>query len=329
MKRLSTRDELIFGNPALLVGEEASVLEAKSFSHLLKPQLHLLGCSIGIGIVDCHLEQAAVQELALDRRCRRVRQKSGRGLDRKHSQCRLLSRSQNVQVQRVLGGPRNQLLRGVSPAQAERRLDQALGKGGGSGQERAEETCEGDFPTAVSQVRTAHPGSFSRFPRARKRRTQRRGFALVELTLALSILTVIGIMLLKLSLNILAPRQYVLQQVLTDSYLTFERAQAERIPFHDLTNDLTAPVSPWPTFPATTTTPVTIGSLPGGVPVTGQVVRTRFADTNNYPNDGDANSVGNVATNPAAMRIWRVQSVLRYQIAGRTYVKSRTVVRAQ
>ncbi len=151
----------------------------------------------------------------------------------------------------------------------------------------------------------------------------------MELTLALSILTVIGIMLLKLSLNILAPRQYVLQQVLTDSYLTFERAQAERIPFHDLTNDLTAPVSPWPTFPATTTTPVTIGSLPGGVPVTGQVVRTRFADTNNYPNDGDANSVGNVATNPAAMRIWRVQSVLRYQIAGRTYVKSRTVVRAQ
>ena len=52
--------------------------------------------------------------------------------------------------------------------------------------------------------------------------------------LALSILTVLGIILLKLSLNILAPRQWILQQAVTDAYMTYERAYAERIPFENL-----------------------------------------------------------------------------------------------
>jgi hypothetical protein len=53
--------------------------------------------------------------------------------------------------------------------------------------------------------------------------------------------------------------------------------------------------------------------------VTGTVVRTRIEDVNN----------ANAVTNPAAMKIWKVQCVLTYQIGGRNYIKSRTVVRAQ
>ena len=75
---------------------------------------------------------------------------------------------------------------------------------------------------------------------------------LVEAMLALSILTVLGLVLLKLSLNILHPRQWVLQQTLTDAYLTYERAYAERIPFESLL----ASNSPWPAFPTTTATVV-------------------------------------------------------------------------
>ena len=145
---------------------------------------------------------------------------------------------------------------------------------------------------------------------------------LVESMLALSILTLLGLLLLKLSLNILHPRQWVLQQAVTDAYMTFERSYAERIPFEDLL----ALNSPWPHFPRTSTTQVEIGRLPGNRAITGSVTRTRLPDTGNFPLDGGS---GTVATNPAAMKIWKAQSVLSYQIGGRSYAKSRTVLRSQ
>ena len=145
---------------------------------------------------------------------------------------------------------------------------------------------------------------------------------LVEAMLALSILTVFGLMLLKVSLNMLQPRQWVLQQTLTDAYMTYERAFAERVPFETLT----ANNSPWPAFPTTNTSTVEIGRLPGNRPVTGTVTRTRIADPTNYPLHGGS---GTVAVNPAAMITWKVQSVVTYQIGGRSYAKSRTVIRSQ
>ena len=140
---------------------------------------------------------------------------------------------------------------------------------------------------------------------------------MIEATVAISLLTVVALILLQLSLNVIQPRQYSLHQVLSDSYLTFERSMADRIPFEDLTSE----TSLWPLFPGIQTTEVEIGKLPGGKPVLGKVTRTRFADLQNLADDE--------ATNPAGMEIWRVQSVLRYEIAGRDYVKSRTFVRAQ
>lgn len=145
---------------------------------------------------------------------------------------------------------------------------------------------------------------------------------LIESMLALSILTVFGLALLKLSLNMLQPRQWVLQQTLTDAYMTYERAYAERIPFENLVDNN----SPWPAFPTTNTTSVEIGRLPDGKPVTGTVTRTRMADPINYPIDGGS---GTLATNPAAMKIWKVQSVVTYNVGTRTYAKSRTVLRSQ
>jgi hypothetical protein len=145
---------------------------------------------------------------------------------------------------------------------------------------------------------------------------------LVESMIALSILTVLGLVLLKLSLNVLHPRQWVLQQTLTDAYMSYERAVAERIPFESLLENS----SPWPAFPATSTTDVEIGRLPGNRPVMGKVTRTRIADAGNYPIDGGE---GTPATNPAAMKVWKVQSVVTYTIGKNTYAKSRTVLRSQ
>jgi hypothetical protein len=69
-----------------------------------------------------------------------------------------------------------------------------------------------------------------------------------------------------------------------------------------------------------------MGKLPGGRPITGVVSRTRFADPNNLPAKGGS---GTALTNPAAMEVWRFQSVVRYEVGGRSYLKSRTVVRSQ
>jgi hypothetical protein len=141
---------------------------------------------------------------------------------------------------------------------------------------------------------------------------------LVEATAALSLLTVVGMILFTLAMNVITPRQYALQQVLSDSYLTFERAKAERIPFETLTTEAE---TPWPIFPDVSREDIEIGKLPGGRSVAGSVIRTRYADEVNFPTDD--------VINPAAMKVWKVQSVLRYTIADRTYVKSRTIIRAQ
>jgi hypothetical protein len=104
--------------------------------------------------------------------------------------------------------------------------------------------------------------------------------------------------------------------------MTYERAYAERLPFDSLlAND-----SPWPAFPNTASSAVEIGRLPGGVPVTGTIHRTRLPDPENHPVDGGN---GDETNNPAAMKVWKVQSVLTYQIGGRSYAKSRTVIRSQ
>ena len=153
----------------------------------------------------------------------------------------------------------------------------------------------------------------------------------MEAMISLSILTVLGLVLLKMALNVLNPRQWTMQQSVSDAYMTYERAFAERVPFDVLT--AAAPNSPWPIFPATTSNVVEIGRMPrynpdfpDGVPIMGTVVRSRSADPANYPADG---GVGTLETNPAAMKVWKAQSVLTYTVGNRTYAKSRTVMRSQ
>lgn len=168
----------------------------------------------------------------------------------------------------------------------------------------------------------AHGATMAGLRPLRKARSRRRGTFLIEALISLAILTLVGLTMLKLSLNILSPRQWVLGQTLSDAYLTYERAYAERIAFADLL----ASNSPWPAFPATSTTVVQIGCLPGNVPVSGTLTRTCIPDANNYPLNG---GTGTTTTNPAAMNIWNAESILVYTIGSRTYAKSRTVRRCQ
>ena len=80
----------------------------------------------------------------------------------------------------------------------------------------------------------------------KSRKVKRRGSVLIEATAALGILSVVALMLLKGTISILAPRQWTLVQNVSDSYLTYEKAYAQRIDFEDLTGA----TSPWPIYPA-------------------------------------------------------------------------------
>jgi hypothetical protein len=153
-------------------------------------------------------------------------------------------------------------------------------------------------------------------------RLLRRGSLIVELALALALLTAIGLVVFKSSLDIMAPRQWVIHQNLSDAYLTYEEAYAQRISFEQLTGAN----SPWPIYPDNTTAEVEIGKMPGGAPIMATVTRTRIADSNNLPAAG---GTGTALSNPSEMQTWQLQSHLSYLIGDDAYVKSRTAIRSQ
>lgn len=149
-----------------------------------------------------------------------------------------------------------------------------------------------------------------------------KGSVLLEAIYAMTFLTGLSLILLKLSINVTAPRQWTLQQTVSDAYLTYEKAWAQRLPFSDLLDT----DSPWPEYPQKSETQVELGKLPGGSPIYGMVIRTRIPDANNFPANGGS---GTVETNPSGMRVYNFQSLLTYNVGKRQYVKSRTVVRSQ
>jgi hypothetical protein len=149
---------------------------------------------------------------------------------------------------------------------------------------------------------------------------------LVECTVTMAVLTILGLLLLKMALNITTPRQWTLYQSLTDAYMTYEKAYAQRASFAQLTSNASA----WPISPATSSNVVEVGRLPGGQIVNGTVIRTRFADPNNYPDKGGSISAANAAlVNPGKVEVWKLQSILTYTVNKQTYRKVRTVVRTQ
>ncbi len=315
MKRLSPRDKLVLHGPLLLVRQQGAVLQRDLLAQPIETALHQIGGSFRVKVMDRQFEQFASQEAPLDRSRLAVRQKTLARRDAQFAQCRLVAGQLNRHIEMVVGRPGDEFFRRVAPAQAKGRLQNSLRGEAATSSPKSEEQQD---QSTNELVHGANVGKFRCYRKARSRR--RCGFVVVEAVMALTMLTAIGLMLLKLSLNVLVPRQWVVQQTITDAYLTGERAFAERVPFETLVGDN----SPFPIAPVTVS--VEIGRLPYGVPVTGQLIRSRSPDLLNYQADGGE---GTLATNPAGTVTWRAQSVIVYQIGGRNYAKSRTVLRSQ
>ncbi|MGB0776137.1 MAG: hypothetical protein ACPGUY_09840, partial [Akkermansiaceae bacterium] len=64
-----------------------------------------------------------------------------------------------------------------------------------------------------------------------------RGSMIIEMTVALALLTTVGLVVLKSSLDVMAPRQWVILQNISDSYMSYEQAYAERVSFDEFTSD--------------------------------------------------------------------------------------------
>jgi len=316
MKRLSISRKLVSNQPLLLVGEKLSMLEGDLFLEFLEPGFDHVGGGFRVSVMDCDFKQPGIKEAALDGTGLGAREEAGIRCDMENLQTMLLPGQSDHNIQLMFTGPCDQLFRRVAPTQAEGGLKQSLSLSGTRHQEQAGGD-QGHHGGMLEHARHLHGFRFDR-----KTRYGKAGNILIEAGLSLGLLTFIGLMLLKMSLNILTPRQWGLQQTVTDAYMTYERALAERIPFEDLL----ASGSPWPAYSAVSTQSVEFGRLPGNRPISGTITRTRVPSGNNFPIDG---GTGTAATNPAAMQVWKVQSIATYTIGNRNYAKSRTILRSQ
>jgi len=323
MKSLCPRNEMIINRLVLLIRQKWSLVSRNLFFHFFKTFFHYRRGCTKVLIMNCHLIQSTMKEFPFNGRCHRVGQCSIGRRNFDSAQIGIFSRDSDGKVQGFFRSPGNKFLRRVSPVHTKRWLQKLLSMKPGEENQANQNTEISNSYMHRAGERNEHGQSLAFLQTFRKPRRLQSGMVLVEATAAISLLAVVGVVLFSLMMNVITPRQYSFQQVLSDAYLTFERAQAERVPFETLLSDSE---TLWPVYPDVATVNVEIGKLPGGRAVTGSVIRTRYADALNYPADG---GTGTETTNPAAMEIWRVQSVLRYTIANRTYVKSRTVIRAQ
>lgn len=301
--------EIIVEGTLLLVGGEGSVFGRELSFEFVEPALDFGGTLIACVEVEGDFDEAPAKESSFDGASTGFGDHAGGAFEADDPAVPGLCGKLNADVEAVVVGPAQQALGRVTPLQAQWGVENGLPRQAlGEEQQRQQ--------GALRHGRRVNP------VRLRNKPAARRGSALLEVTYAMTMLTALGLVLLKLAVNATTPRQWTLQNTVTDAYLTFERAWAERLPFAELVGD----ASPWPAFPESSEEEVELGRLPGGAALTGRVTRTRIPDPNNFPEDGGS---GTLETNPARMRVWRFQSLVTYRIGGREYVKARTVVRSQ
>ncbi len=158
----------------------------------------------------------------------------------------------------------------------------------------------------------------------RKQKSRTRASLLIEVAAGFGALLIVSLLLLKAAVTVTSVQRWTVTQGLSDAYMSREVALGKRLPFEG-TNGFLAAGTLFPAFPAVSTSTVTIGILPGGGgrPVTGTLRRTRVASNNNLAESGTP------ITNPTGSQAFQLQSYLTYKIAGRSYVKSRTILRVR
>lgn len=148
------------------------------------------------------------------------------------------------------------------------------------------------------------------------RSSLRQGGVLVEVSIAMGLAAVVALIVMRASLLALSNNQWTIMQTLTDAFLTRETALSNRVPV----TDLTASNSAWPDRssddPPIRQQTIELGKLAGGKPVTATLARFRTNET--APGASET-----------PIEVWRLYSVLYYNIDGKEYFKSRSTLRTR
>lgn len=311
------------------------MFERESRLQFIEISLHTLGIVARGTIMNRHLKHLTMMISCLQRISLMIGERAAVRLNPDHPQLGRLAGHFHGNIKLLAAGPIQNLVRRVAPLQSKRRCENRLPMGHGASCNRGREAnhlarqsgqyfqhSQVENNACPKHGKLGNQGTAGSLKFGRLQPALSRGSTIIELTLALALLTSIGLVVFKSSLDIMAPRQWILHQNMSDAYLTYEEAYAQRISFEQLT----ALDSPWPIYPESITTEVEIGKLPGGSPIMANVIRTRIADSNNLPDFGGS---GNISSNPSEMQTWQVQSHLSYNIGEKEYVKSRTTIRTQ
>jgi hypothetical protein len=143
-----------------------------------------------------------------------------------------------------------------------------------------------------------------------------RGSILLEVSIGLALTAFIAVASLRQSMLALSAGQWASMQALTDAYLTRETALASRLPFDQLRE-----ADFWPPQDEAVTTTVGVGSIAnpvGGPPISIEAQLTRSSQL-------EAMSAEGLPTTT----LLRLDSVLKYQIGGQAYLKTRSTLRTQ
>jgi len=147
------------------------------------------------------------------------------------------------------------------------------------------------------------------------------GNFLIEVVVATVLLIGVAFVTLRATNNVLSGRQEIVLHTLADSALLLETAKAQRISFDEMKDANRV----WQIGDANVQT-IEIGKVSGAEPVTASLSRQRFADELNYPAYGGS---GTLDSNPLAFEKYTLALVLTYEVSGRKYVKTRSVVRSR
>ena len=149
-----------------------------------------------------------------------------------------------------------------------------------------------------------------------------RGSMILEVSIGFGVLLSVAFLMLKAAGSVSSGQRWTVMQAMTDAFMTKETAVGNRWPF----DEFKANGSPWPTFPTLSQETVVIGKLPGGIPITANLRRTKYPAPNNLADSGGG---GSSNSNPASTEGWKLQSLLTYKVGSRNYVKSRTTLRVK
>lgn len=133
--------------------------------------------------------------------------------------------------------------------------------------------------------------------------------------MALGAAVLLALLMLKASMLSISGNEWISMQTLTDSVLTRETAMANRVPF----SEIAATTSLWPDVAggvALTPQTVELGKIMGGTAVTGELTRFRVNEAD--PLQPEVN-----------LSVWRLHSIIRYNVGGNDYVKSSSTLRVQ